>query len=692
MRVGSIQTSTQHAAPAARVLSARGGLRLLLAMGVLSLGCLQEPAIGSGPAQLARSAEHVTATGPRGLGSSSSSERAGNARTSQTPGGETPGASETRESPSARSAPTPRPLPADDAESGGRADDRQRDGLPSLEPTRFGAAPSASSLGYNLDYPGDWTNMPPFIDQMKNARAVVGECSLADPGCDPTRHLDLDENGWVASLQYADDPARSYAAAHVIVSTSRSRPDIGQTFVVTWEGNARVQIHGGGDVRSEAGQRRLTFVLRAGDTMLSLRDIDPANHARNIRIVRADHEDLLASGEIFSPDMLSFLEPFGSLRFMDWMDSNGRGQCSGGSEPGRACYAVTQDDCGGGGVCVMAGHWNERPDTDAVSYLASGQYLDTEQPELGTKVGGYPLEVMVALANRAGKNPHFNMPADFDEDFVRRFARIVRAQLAPGLRASVEYSNEVWNWGFPQAGYANARGRALWPDEGSAWVQFAAGRTNDMCRLWKEEFAGEEGRVRCLISPQTDWKEMATNVLECPAWVASHPGSTACHEYADAINITGYFSGCLHQNEPTITSWLERGKTAALDLAFEQLTHGGLIDGCRDSLDDAIESYKVFADLAAARGLELYVYESGTHFAYDADDSARQFLVDMTRDERMYDVYRENFAGFRLAGGEMFNVWGWVAPDDAWANADSVLERNHPKYRAIADFARIGAP
>ena len=63
------------------------------------------------------------------------------------------------------------------------------------------------------------------------------------------------------------------------------------------------------------------------------------------------------------------------------------------------------------------------------------------------------------------------------------------------------------------------------------------------------------------------------------------------------------------------------------------------------------------------------------------------FLVEMTRDERMYDLYTKNFEGFKAAGGSLMNVWGWVAPDDMWANADSVLDRDHPKYRAIRDFA-----
>jgi hypothetical protein len=592
---------------------------------------------------------------------------------------------------------------ADGAAGSGPSSDRQQDirssaafvdavgnGSASSAASSLDAAPSAprkaSTLGYNMDYPGDWTNLPPFIDQMKNARALEGECSAADANCDATAHLDLDESGWLRSLHYRDDASGAYSAAHILFNSSDQRPDIGDTFVVTWEGNADVDIYNGGNVRKD-GNRRLTFVLQPGNAMLRLRNIDAQNHTRNIRIFRADDEASLTEGEVFSPDMLAYLAPFGSLRFMDWMQSNAPGRCSGGTENGRACYAVTHDDCGGGGVCRMPGHWAERPTSDQVSYQATGQYLDNERPELGTKVGGYPVETLVALANRTGVDPHFNMPVDYDEDFVRNFASYVKDNLGPGLRASVEYSNEVWNWGFPQAGYANERGREMWPHEGTAWVQFAAGRTSDLCRIWKDVFRGQEARVRCLISPQTDWRELAETVLECPAWMRSHPGSGPCYEHVDAINITGYFAGCLHTNASTVNHWLDQGTDAALDLAFEQLEHGGLLDDCRDSLDDTIASYTYFENLAKPRGLDLYVYESGTHFAYDAEDSARQFLVEMTRDERMYDLYRRNFESFKAAGGSVLNVWGWVAENDAWANTDSILDRDHPKYRAIVDFA-----
>lgn len=39
-----------------------------------------------------------------------------------------------------------------------------------------------------------------------------------------------------------------------------------------------------------------------------------------------------------------------------------------------------------------------------------------------------------------------------------------------------------------------------------------------------------------------------------------------------------------------------------------ELEHGGLIGGCLDSLDDTIEGYAYFEDLAKARGLDLYVH------------------------------------------------------------------------------------
>jgi hypothetical protein len=560
------------------------------------------------------------------------------------------------------------------------------------------ATPHAlSSLGYNLDFPGDWTNLPPFIDQMKNSRAPRGNCSELDPDCDTVSHLSLDARGWPTTLVYRDDAQLAYESIDILFNTSSERSDIGARFVVTWEGSGRVEVRGAADVERADGERRLSFTLEPEETRLRLVEIDPSqsgDYLRNVRVFRADFEPLLAAGESFNPDMLQFLTPFRSIRFMDWMQSNAWGQCSGGSAAGEDCYAVVSPECGEGGRCIMPGHWSERPNPDAPSSLASGQYLDVSAPERGTKVGGYALETLVALANRVPADPHFNIPVDYDDEYVRNFAIYLRDHLALGLTASIEYSNEVWNWGFPQAQYANVRGREMWPDEGSAWVQYMAGRTHNLCSIMKDVFAGQEERLRCLISPQTGWRGMAETVLDCPAWALDHPGVGACSDGLDAINVTGYFAGCLPEHESTLLEWLSEGRESALDKAFEQLEHGGLIEECageqEDNLDYTIDGYRYFSELASSRGLGLYVYESGTHFNFEGDAAAAQLLVDVTRDERMFDLYMKNFAGFKTEGGSLLNVWGWVAPDDMWANADSLLDRSHPKYRAIDEFA--GSP
>jgi hypothetical protein len=553
-----------------------------------------------------------------------------------------------------------------------------------------------SVVGYNLDYPGDWTGLPPFIDFMKNARVWQGSCAEIDPDCDPLAHLSLDERGWVKSLAYRDQPDRAYERIETVVLTNKHQPGCDGELVLDYEGSGEIELANATIDKRDASGRRLVFRPGEGPVFVRILSTDPkgtGDYLRNIRVYRKEHLPALVRGEIFNPDMLAYLAPFGSLRFMDWMESNQRGLCSGGKSHGKDCY--DDDKCGGGGRCVMAGVWSERPRTDQPSLLARSQFLDPAHPERGVRVGGYPVELMVALANKLGADPHFNMPAAFEDEYAREFAGYVQKHLAPNLRASVEYSNETWNWGFPQAHYVHRLGRKLWPDEGSAYVQYAGSRMQHQCRLWKEVFGEEKQRVRCLLSPQTGWPDMARNMLDCPAWQRLHPELGACSEGADALAITGYFAGCLQerQNEKHLKSWLARGTDYALDKFFEQLENGGQVEcaepGAKNSLVDAIALYSVFGRMAESRGLELYVYESGTHFNYDGKDPAvERLFVAATKDPRMGQLYTRNLQAFKQAGGTIINAWGWVDPNDMWANSDSIIDHSHPKYRALRDFAK----
>ena len=105
---------------------------------------------------------------------------------------------------------------------------------------------------------------------------------------------------------------------------------------------------------------------------------------------------------------------------------------------------------------------------------------------------------MIDLANARGANPWFCMPHLADDDYVRRFARLVKHRLRPDLKVYVEYSNEVWNWIYPVTHYAEAEGKRLKLGD-PARGRYYAQRSLDMFRIW-ERRVGRDRLVRVLAS------------------------------------------------------------------------------------------------------------------------------------------------------------------------------------------------
>jgi hypothetical protein len=515
-------------------------------------------------------------------------------------------------------------------------------------------------IGYNLDFPGDWSDAMPFLDLMHDARPWTGN---GGQEADGYAGLDLDAHGWPKTLG-------RYEHLTAIVRTGKSDAFVGHVWVVSYRGEGALSVQGAVDVIDQApGQIR--FRGRDGNVWLAIDAIDPhhtGEYLRDITIVRDDRRALLRKGAIFNPDLLSFLAPYHSLRFMDWALTNDEGQENAGRWSERSTMAETQ--------------WRQ-------------QFIDPRHPERGLTKMGYPVEVMIALANQLHVHPHFNLPHRYDDEYARSFAVLVRDKLAPDLIATVEYSNEVWNWGFPQATYARLEAQKLWPGDGTGWLQFMGARASNMCRIWKDVFGPQKSRIRCVIAPQTGWPDVADASLDCPRWVAM--GHDPCYKAADAVAITGYFNGLLPraENTPVIDGWLARGEPYALSQAFRQLEKGD-VEGLRgengpatpdtsNTVENAVAAFERFRDMADQRGLGLYVYEGGTHFDHGDNQTLRNFLVNVGKDARMKDLYVKLFDGFAAAGGTVFNVWGGIG-DGAWSNGASLMDRSHPKYQAVLAF------
>jgi hypothetical protein len=57
--------------------------------------------------------------------------------------------------------------------------------------------------------------------------------------------------------------------------------------------------------------------------------------------------------------------------------------------------------------------------------------------------------------------PWFCIPHAASDEWVTSFASLLLANLRPDLSVYIEYSNEVWNQGFPQYTHAAAMGQQL---------------------------------------------------------------------------------------------------------------------------------------------------------------------------------------------------------------------------------------
>jgi len=58
---------------------------------------------------------------------------------------------------------------------------------------------------------------------------------------------------------------------------------------------------------------------------------------------------------------------------------------------------------------------------------------------------------MVDLANTVGRDLWICVPHQANDDYVHNLAQLIKQNLKPSLNVYIEYSNEVWNWGFSQA-------------------------------------------------------------------------------------------------------------------------------------------------------------------------------------------------------------------------------------------------
>ena len=538
--------------------------------------------------------------------------------------------------------------------------------------------PEKPPLAVNLAPVRDWSTQQPFLDVMKTARRWIGHRPGQWGGAsyDEINAMGiLDDRGWPRAIP------RELGSIGTVILTDMPQEamSLAGQYVLRFQGDGIVEVAGRArNVRYRGNEVRFDFTPGPGPVEIRIQRTDPGktgDYVRNISVVRASRLAEFEAGAIFDPDWLAQLEGFEVLRFMDWMNTNDSDQRL----------------------------WSNRPQETDFSYSRRG----------------VPIEVMLELANVLGASAWVNMPHLADDDYVARFAMLVKQGLAPEMQIYVEYSNEVWNWQFLQAEWADAMGRELW---GATYLgaQYYGMRAAEIARLWSGVYASQaEERLVNVISTQTGWLGLEADILTAPR-MKSERGDAYQPPYDafDAYAITGYFGHVLGTDKRVdlVNAWIVEslavasadaaaaGLTGAafdeyvgrhrFDLAseraFEELLNGQHSGDTQDTLQDLRDRvFPYHSEVAARYDLDLIMYEGGTHVvgigaAVDNADFTAFFTTFNYSDQmgKLYDMVMQDWAD---AGGNLFNIFADVQAADKWGSWGALRYRDdaNPRWDAI---------
>ncbi|MBX7105259.1 MAG: hypothetical protein K1X57_14345 [Gemmataceae bacterium] len=472
------------------------------------------------------------------------------------------------------------------------------------------ATPARRVVGMNLGGVVDWSAEWPFVEVFKTSRKWM-------------------ENG-PGPFTY-DDRGRPLLRPGQMVETLIFR-DLGGhypagDYVTTWSGGGTVEVRQF-DVTEVISQRpgRIVSRVKPGDGGILVRvTASPASDpVRDLRVWVPGFENSKAT---FHPAYLERLKPFGVIRFMDWQRTNNSPLFT----------------------------WSERP------------RLHDERWSTDL---GVPLEVQIDLANAAGADPWFCVPHLADDDYIRQMGRLVKERLDANRKVYLEYSNEVWNWGFGQTSFAAARGKRLKlgaPDHHRFYVK----RSVEVFDLFAKEF-GRERLVRVLSG-------QFANPSDCEFILSTADAAKT----ADAFAVGAYF-GYEFGSPKSLPSTLRMAPEEVLERCGKE------IDGTYREL------IRRHVAMARKYNLRLLAYEGGQHLVghsgAENNEELMKLLIAANRHPKMADLYKRQLTHWFNEGGDVFAAFSFAGRPSKWGSWGSLEFQDQPlaeahKYRALADFA-----
>ncbi len=486
-------------------------------------------------------------------------------------------------------------------------------------------------IGTNLSNPDDWVSEWPLVDIMKYSRTWLTTNSNGGPWDTMVADsIAKDANGYPLQIP-AVVAGQSASQVMFTVWANTAVLPLG-TYTVLWEGSGTLSFWGDATNATLTGPNRMTFNLIHKDNVftLTIRTSQLGNHVRNIRVLMPNTEATYQTNP-WNQTWLDKLAPFSTLRFMDWAKTN---------------YSPQQN-------------WEKR--------TTPSRYTYTEQ--------GMPFELMVAISNKKKSDAWVCVPHLADDNYVTQMATLFRDNMDPNLKIYVEYSNELWNWGFSQAQYGLGINTHL------TWPESLSPRISHVMQIWTDVFAGQTHRLVRVLGGQHGWFDVMRRIY----LQMETDGKAGLIDAFSPAAYMGLNSTSL-KNLTSATTGLDiinMARSFAFDPAGYHMT-----------------GWKQHAQFAQTKNKKLIFYEGGQHFTPDPFGTVQpyaQALMDAQTHPDIYGLYNQLFDTLKtLTDQEMlFMNFSFIGQKNERYGSWGVLENQFsqsppynvsaPKYQVLLD-------
>eukprot|EP01041_Mallomonas_annulata_P002765 gene2765-5448_t len=481
-----------------------------------------------------------------------------------------------------------------------------------------------NDTGINLAGIADWSTEWAFVDLFHTSRAWISQDFIASAWSTNTQQ-NLQRNGYPKYLL----PTQMLGSMMMRDLKNHMRSG---TFICLYDGDGIINFSM--DVIKiirNIGRIEVTIHPSTGlnnGAFLIIERTNPDDPIRNIRFIMPGFEATYEKFP-FHPLFLNTLKSYKTIRFMDWANTNG----------------------------VTYGNWSDRSSPNTThTFSSAGSTYESEMP-------GVDIEHMILLSNTLGAQPWFNMPHMCTDDFVRKYATLVKKTLRPDLKKIyIEYSNEVWGTLFKGGIYAQIQGLKLGlaADATTSRLCYYGLRSSQIFTIWKNVFGDESYRLELVLSSQAVNPDVSRIILQCGK--VSKLGVTA-------LAIAPYFG----QYNPI--------KDKNFDVFMNK------------TLPSQIMSIKstVLGHLSWAKryNLSLITYESGQGMQGSGKDT--DFAILANRDIRMRQLYVMYYTMLRSAGVELmmqFSSTGLYNTGSSWGliEATDADPTSSPKLQGLLDY------